>query len=74
MFVWFIFRDSSGNPWQSGLIGQSGIPKPAFASFGAVARLTDGSTITAKAGAPVHVTMFVPYLAHYSSPRAPRSA
>jgi hypothetical protein len=70
MFVWFTFRDSAGNPWQSGLISQSGANKPAFASFGAVARLTDGSTSTVKAGAPVHVTMFVPYLAHYAEPGA----
>ncbi len=34
MFIWFIFRDSAGNPWQSGLIAQSGANKPAFASFG----------------------------------------
>ena len=52
MFIWFTFRDSTGNPWQSGLIGQSGATKPAFAAFGAVARLTDGSTVDAKAGAP----------------------
>ena len=39
-------------------------------AFGAVARLTDGSTIAAKAGKPVRVTMFVPYLAHYSQPGA----
>jgi len=70
MFIWFVFRDSAGNPWQSGLIAQSGATKPAFASFGAVARLTDGSTTTAKAGVPVHVTMFVPYLAHYAEPGA----
>ncbi len=70
MFIWFVFRDSSGNPWQSGLVSQSGANKPAFAAFGAVARLTDGSTINVKAGAPVRVTMFVPYLAHYSDPGA----
>ena len=68
MFIWFVFRDSAGNPWQSGLIAQSGTPKPALAAFGAVARLTDGSSITVKAGAPVCVTISVPYLAHYSEP------
>jgi Glycosyl hydrolase catalytic core len=70
MFIWFVFRDSAGNPWQSGLINQSGSPKPSLGAFGAVARLTDGSTIIAKGGQPVHVTMFVPYLAHYSQPGA----
>ena len=68
MFIWFVFKDSAGNPWQSGLIAQSGTTKPAFSAFGSVARLTDGATMSAKAGAPVHVTMFVPYLAHYSGP------
>jgi len=70
MFIWFVYRDTSGDPWKSGLISQSGSPKPAFAAFGSVARLTDGSTIAAKAGSPVHVTMYVPYLAHYSDPGA----
>ena len=50
MFIWFTFRDSAGNPWQSGLVSQSGAQKPAFTSFGSVARLTDGSTVAAKAG------------------------
>lgn len=70
MFIWFVYRDSTGDPWKSGLISQSGAPKPAFAAFGSVARLTDGSTTLAKAGAPVRVTMYVPYLAHYSDPGA----
>jgi uncharacterized lipoprotein NlpE involved in copper resistance len=70
MFIWFVFRDSAGNPWKSGLIADSGTPKPALGAFGALARLTDGSTTTVKAGAPVRVTMYVPYLAHYSEPGA----
>ncbi len=68
MFIWFVFRDSTGNPWQSGLIAQSGTLKPAFTAFGAVSRLTDGSSMTVKAGKTVRVKMFVPYLAHYSQP------
>jgi hypothetical protein len=70
MFIWFVYRDTSGDPWKSGLISQSGSPKPAFSAFGSVARVTDGSTTVAKAGAPVRVTMYVPYLAHYSEPGA----
>jgi len=70
MFIWFVFRDSAGNPWQSGLVSQSGAAKPALGAFGAVSRLTDGSTIMAKGGKPVSVKMFVPYLAHYSQPGA----
>ena len=51
MFIWFVFRDSTGNPWQSGLYRPVGAQKPAFAAFGSVARLTDGTTINVKAGA-----------------------
>jgi hypothetical protein len=29
MFVWFTFRDSPGNPWQSGLYRPTGAAKPA---------------------------------------------
>jgi hypothetical protein len=68
MFIWFVYRDSAGNPWQSGLYSQSGAQKPAFDAFGSVARLIDGTTTTTKAGVSPKVTMFVPYLAHYSQP------
>ena len=50
MFVWFVFRDSTGNPWQSGLEVASGAHKPAYDAFSALARLTDGQTVTATAG------------------------
>jgi polysaccharide biosynthesis protein PslG len=33
MFVWFIFRDTPGTPWQSGVLGEDGSPKPALESF-----------------------------------------
>jgi len=66
MFIWFVFRDSKGNPWQSGLFSQNGAQKPAFNAFGAVARLIDGTASTTKPGVAPRVTMFVPYLAHYS--------
>jgi hypothetical protein len=29
MFVWFVFRDSAGNPWQSGIYRLTGAAKPA---------------------------------------------
>jgi Glycosyl hydrolase catalytic core len=70
MFIWFVFRDSVGNPWQSGLFSQSGAQKPAYNAFGAVARLIDGTTSTTKAAVSPHVTMYVPYLAHYATPGA----
>jgi hypothetical protein len=41
MFVWYIFRDTPGERWQSGLITKSGAPKPSYASFTRVAGLYD---------------------------------
>jgi Glycosyl hydrolase catalytic core len=70
MFIWFTFRDSAGNPWQSGLFASGGAAKPAYSAFSSVARVTDGTSTTTKAGVAPKVTMFVPYLAHYSEPGA----
>jgi hypothetical protein len=42
MFLWFIFRDREENPWQSGLLGEDGSPKPALARFAEVAQRVDG--------------------------------
>jgi len=67
MFIWFVFRDSTGNPWQSGLELASGAHKPAFAAFSAVAKLTDGQTVTARAGKAPTITIYVPYLSHYAA-------
>ena len=41
MLVWFVLRDSPGNPWQSGLIDQAGELKPAFHTFRGAARVLD---------------------------------
>lgn len=35
VFVWLTFRDDSTNRWQSGLLDQSGRPKPAYEAFSA---------------------------------------
>jgi hypothetical protein len=70
MFIWFVFHDTAGNPWQSGLYTASGSQKPAYNAFGAVARLTDGTTFTVKAGTSPRVTMYVPYLGYYTEPGA----
>ena len=37
MFVWFVFRDSSSSPWQSGLYRTNGTAKPAQRRFAAAA-------------------------------------
>jgi hypothetical protein len=70
MFIWFVFHDTSGNPWQSGLFTAGGSQKPAYDAFGAVARLTDGTMFTVKAGTSPRVTMYMPYLGYYSEPGA----
>lgn len=41
MFVWFVFRDSAGSPWQSGIYRMSGAPKPAAARWAVAARGVD---------------------------------
>jgi hypothetical protein len=68
MFIWFTFRDSSGNPWQSGLENPSGSPKPSYAAFSSIAKTTDGQSVTAKAGKRPKITVYLPYLGHYSPP------
>jgi hypothetical protein len=68
MFIWFVFHDSAGNPWQSGLYTAGGAQKPAYDPFGALARLIDGTMFTVAAGKAPRVTMYMPYLAYYSQP------
>jgi len=68
MFIWFTFRDSPGNPWQSGLEGPSGAHKPAYATFSALAQVIDGTTVTTKPGVAPKITMYVPYLSFFSPP------
>jgi hypothetical protein len=66
MFIWFTFRDSSINPWQSGLESPSGAHKPSYNAFSALARAIDGTTVTGRAGVSPRVTMYVPYLNYYA--------
>ncbi|MGH3029071.1 MAG: hypothetical protein ACRDMW_11005, partial [Gaiellaceae bacterium] len=42
MLVWFVLRDSPGNPWQSGLLDASGRVKPAWYRLSGAARPVDG--------------------------------
>jgi hypothetical protein len=65
MFIWFTFRDSAGNPWQSGLMAPSGAEKAAYTPFGALARLIDGETVNVKAGIVPAVKVFFPTLFFY---------
>jgi hypothetical protein len=68
MFIWFVFHDSRGNPWQSGLFGTRNNAKPAYRTFSAVAKLIDGSTTTVKAGSKPKIKVFVPLLGYYTAP------
>ena len=44
MFIWFVFRDSQGSTWQSGLYRQNGAPKPGLAKWrSATPTLTRGT-------------------------------
>ncbi len=49
MFIWFVFRDSSGNPWQSGSARPVGAPQAGVQRLRRVARLIDGRPSTATA-------------------------
>lgn len=62
MFVWFTFRDSPGNLWQSGLEGPTGAPKPSYATFRATATPVDGITQTVKAGVAPTLKLYFPLL------------
>ena len=42
MFIWFILRDDPTSAWQSGLLERSGVKKPAFNTFAALAARYDG--------------------------------
>jgi hypothetical protein len=52
MFVWFVYRDSAGSPWQSGLYRRSGAAKPAASKWTSAARAVDriNGKISVKAG------------------------
>ena len=52
MFVWFVFRDSAGSPWQSGVYRPSGAAKPAAAKWAAAAKAADrlNGKVTVKGG------------------------
>ena len=66
MFIWFVFRDSTGNPWQSGLEVASGAHKPAYNTFSAIARLTDGQTVAVAANKAPRLKVYLPFLAYYN--------
>jgi hypothetical protein len=65
MFIWFTFRDSPGNAWQSGLEGLTGAAKPSYATFRATATPVDGITQSVRAGSSASLKLFFPLLYAY---------
>jgi hypothetical protein len=48
MFVWFVFQDSAGSLWQSGVYRPSGAAKPALAKFTSAAAAIDARNPTVR--------------------------
>jgi len=51
-FVWFVFRDSAGSPWSSGIYRRNGTAKPSLRTWAAAARQVDriNSRVAIRAG------------------------
>jgi hypothetical protein len=62
MFIWFVFRDSTSATWFSGLETASGAPKPALATFRAVAAGMSGQTESVTPGKTFSVSVSLPSL------------
>jgi hypothetical protein len=41
MFVWYVFRDTRGQRWQSGVLRSNNVPKPSYAAFSRLASRYD---------------------------------
>ncbi len=67
MFIWFILRDDPTSTWQSGLLQQDGIPKPALATFAPLAKVLDArNPIMNVAAGVTNPVVRVPVLELYS--------
>jgi Cellulase (glycosyl hydrolase family 5) len=74
MFIWFVFRDSQGSTWQSGLYHESGAPKPALAKWRQVTPRLDARnpSLTVKGGTKNPLVSLV--VREICSTNAPRTA
>jgi hypothetical protein len=59
MFIWYVFRDTPGARWQSGLVTKAGQPKPSYAAFTRVASSYDVANPTAVVAAKPRPTLSV---------------
>jgi len=66
LFIWFIFRDSTGGLWQSGLATASGRAKPSYAAFRSLAGSMGGQTVKIAPGVKPTIKLPVPRLAFVS--------
>ena len=72
MFVWFILGDRAGVPWESGLLTRTSVPKPAYATFGALARAVDArNAIVRVRGASPLVRISALPMGYYSPAGSP---
>jgi Cellulase (glycosyl hydrolase family 5) len=61
MFIWFIFRDDPSSSWQSGLLYQNGLEKPAAEVFPSLAGEVDGrNPIVMVRSGTIHPVVKVP--------------
>lgn len=63
MFVWYVFRDTAGARWQSGLVTKAGTPKPSYAAFTRVASSYDVANPTVAVTAKPNPTLGVSIVA-----------
>ena len=61
MFIWFVFRDSPGSAWQSGLSHEDGSPKPASSAWPTAVAPLDARNgkVTARGGTVPTLTVYV---------------
>ncbi len=67
MFVWFIFRDSNGQTWFSGVVAKNGTKKPAYAAFANAAVGVVGHSQTVAPNKSFKVVLPVPVMAYYNA-------
>lgn len=73
MFIWYVFRDTPQQRWQSGVIRRDGAPKPAYAAFSRIAGYYDvgNPTMTIAARPNPVVTLALTEFRPYVLPEDP---
>jgi hypothetical protein len=66
MFTWFIFRDSSGKTWFSGVVKANGKKKPSYGTFQSTSKDIVGFAQTVPAGKNIVVKIPVPVMKFYN--------